>query len=926
MSHSPEKPADVGNNNNNNNPIVAKPSNLAKDRSQGSGSDESASHWFDNVNQHVPQSTQDDAGYDGTLLMPITKTGPILTEPDEPPFFITNQASYLPNQYAPSESSKMFGVQSRLDSENEELRGVIDDLTVENKRLKQILRTSHRSQRGTPSQDGEDKLFEVRMHGLTADKRRELEYLLKNFATSVRTTAPSMTNSTSNSGLSPNSHSKNRGGKTDSGYASNSNSGQASLMNSLAARPVPGVSQSARDKSIKNYLHDVPDTLMPRQQPVVMSERARMALVVRRLEQLFTGRKAAPGEHSLFLQQQEVSDMAARAEAKGTKRKAEGSREAHILPPDSKVNFDAMDVGVEKRQPPRLRTSESDTTVSEGNGGSTSRSGSPDQRPTRPLDLDIHRAQVAAENIQYLRHLGLSSPRVDTEESDDSWIYLNLLINMAQLHTINVTPEFVRKSIKKLSTKFRLSRDGHKVSWIGGSEGTTFSREEEKALEIVDHQRDATCPDESNEDSGTGGSSKRSKTDTNSNAVASNTATSSADKTSALQTSDTSKQQVSTAATSNMLSSLHTKPSKISTSFDYKPIVYRERSVQLPESYLQDSDSSLDDSSGGSSGLANALSRSNLNQQRNSDEGLITFYNNPFFCSDYSGDKTPQNMLRDREAEAGVLLGIDPAIELVESPSRLAGACYFTPQFGPPQFRAADNENLPSLDLTSLRQAGEEETQPLEFGCSGLGGITPDDNFAVDVHVHMVTISSDTVVNQDQQSPRTGNKAVPKFLYRQGKSNKIDLLPSRLPPPSYVFFTSSSSEGNQNLDESDGESEETSSIVDEENVVPPLFLQRWSHEDSGEYEDSEGGVQDDSSIDMLAIARAADPVQIAEQERQYVINQPGGRAVAGSLAATVGASRSASSNHSIDSGEVEFDSGSEAGSRSESEGSMDVDV
>ncbi len=38
---------------------------------------------------------------------------------------------------------------------------------------------------------------------------------------------------------------------------------------------------------------------------------------------------------------------------------------------------------------------------------------SPDQRPTRPLDLDIHRAQVASDNIDYIRHLGLSSPEFE---------------------------------------------------------------------------------------------------------------------------------------------------------------------------------------------------------------------------------------------------------------------------------------------------------------------------------------------------------------------------------------------------------------------------------------------------------------------------------------------------------------------------------
>jgi Frequency clock protein len=57
----------------------------------------------------------------------------------------------------------------RDDSETDDLRGVIDDLTVENKRLKQLLRR-WRGRKSFSMAYG-DKLFEVRMHGLPPGRK-----------------------------------------------------------------------------------------------------------------------------------------------------------------------------------------------------------------------------------------------------------------------------------------------------------------------------------------------------------------------------------------------------------------------------------------------------------------------------------------------------------------------------------------------------------------------------------------------------------------------------------------------------------------------------------------------------------------------------------------------------------------------------------
>lgn len=66
--------------------------------------------------------------------------------------------------------------------ENEELRGIIDDLTVDIKRLKQKLRRY--KERDPPRLQG-DKLFDVRTYGLSRQRKRQLEQILQQFAAEI---------------------------------------------------------------------------------------------------------------------------------------------------------------------------------------------------------------------------------------------------------------------------------------------------------------------------------------------------------------------------------------------------------------------------------------------------------------------------------------------------------------------------------------------------------------------------------------------------------------------------------------------------------------------------------------------------------------------------------------------------------------------
>lgn len=66
--------------------------------------------------------------------------------------------------------------------ENEELRGIIDDLTLDIKRLKQKLRRY--KERDPPRLQG-DKLFDVRTYGLPRHRKRQLEQILQQFAAEI---------------------------------------------------------------------------------------------------------------------------------------------------------------------------------------------------------------------------------------------------------------------------------------------------------------------------------------------------------------------------------------------------------------------------------------------------------------------------------------------------------------------------------------------------------------------------------------------------------------------------------------------------------------------------------------------------------------------------------------------------------------------
>ncbi|KIW28015.1 uncharacterized protein PV07_07706 [Cladophialophora immunda] len=836
--------------------------------SRDSSSDQSAAKWFASKNENVVDSQN--------------KRG---SQENESPFYLAHQASYQQSKNLRSHNAESFGPRPRDDNENDELRGVIDDLTVENKKLKHLLRNWQA--RSSPTSSNPDRVVEVRLHGLPAEKKRELEDLLKKFATGLTGDSASQPSSSgpveksaSSTGYAaiPALKGPQDPNNTDSGYASISNSGMHSASQSSGLRLREPVSMSKKETDIENYLHDIPDSLFPRNTSSV-SENAKMALVVQRLEQLFTGKRAAPGEHSLPIQQQKISRSAAKADRREDQRlnralRIEGTREAHILPHDSKIIFD----GMEASSQPLGNQSGSEHPSAEGRTVPASESpGSPDQRPTRPLDLDIHRAQVAADNIEYIRHLGLSSPQFDDNDDDDReqpWLYLNLLVSMAQLHTLNVTPAFIRKAVKHLSTKFELSKDGHKIRWIGRTLPTGYGQQ----------QSPDGAPQRSSEDTGDDAGRQSGRSATSTLNEASNSISLSEDKVLRGKMSGTSNLVNSATTSSNhVVDQPSTSLSKSTSAFEYKPIVFQgKRSLLKAKNSYLDSSSSHDGKSPNSTGLVRAFSRSSLKPKEDGYEGYMTFFSNPHFFTDLSGDKSPTNASVSGFKGVRDTLGIDKKRPLVDDTLRDAKACYFLSPW--PPVRSTWPQNCPEIhmQLTPIMSAGEDETVPIEFEASGVGGVRPEDNFALDVQIARKRQRLDN--GGGKRSIR--QKGPARYTYQVANCRRLTLQPSRLPPPSYVFFTASSSSSAGKGYYDDEDSDESSEA--EYSPAPAGFLWQWSSSSN----ERQGGDDDasvaSSSLGVLEAARARIPIPGATNEL--------GRTMSGSLAATAGASWSVASN------------------------------
>lgn len=682
-------------------------------------------------------------------------------------------------------------------SSSEDYRSVIDDLTIENKRLKeQLKRYRHHANRDVLENE---KLFEIKVHGLPHRKKQELEATLRNFAASLGDTTSIETAShrkrdysvsskehfnrplqhhhsssapyvSSGSRSKHASNSSSRSRPVDSAYASMS-TGAHSSRQSLNRTPFGGSkARTSSEQKVERYLNEIPEGLYPHYGFNTLGDKEKKKLIVRRLEQLFTGkiggrytrqgRASVPGssqcmaKKSKAIAPDETPTGGTYAEKNGSRNGSNGdgsgvpatytaaltSTPANLpasLPNAVSGSSDlepAREARIQQRHSAKHSKSRDNSASNShsnsdepgngnGNGSGHSNvnafglsgnnsyqsqpklaSGSkiPDQRPTRLLDLDPDRVQVPADNMEYIRHLGLIPPEIgpkstakmiDVSPDVDGWVYLNLLSNLAQLHILNVAPDFIRQAVVEKSTKFQLSPDGQKIRWRGGTDGTKFSSDGSTGNRSQHSQ--STDADDGSDDIG---QRKRLRTSGNGSASA--------------------------LSSSKKYSKLGLPDSAASSSFHYKPLFAHQKAApllasggevssvdsELPEN-SGTNDSPVDDMEGhnrGSNGdmLRYSTSRSNSSgfRKKQKSDGVLVFYSGMPFCADLAGDSSSEGSPATNETS-------NAAAESIDKPL----------QGRPTVHRSASGSHIPFRPLTEYLSLSNDEWAGL--GLLGIGTV-----------------------------------------------------------------------------------------------------------------------------------------------------------------------------------------------------------
>ncbi|KAF2477858.1 uncharacterized protein BDR25DRAFT_250173 [Lindgomyces ingoldianus] len=840
---------------------------------QSSGESSDAGKWFENTNNNAAQSNPSFVDNDPPFFLRNSSSSE--TPPDgQDPRTVPLHAQSMMMCHRPGLTH--FGAEG---SSTEDFRSVIDDLTIANKRLKQKLR---KYERMYDAHLQNDKLFEVRFHGLPDHKKKELEESLRKFAADLDNSPPSEYQPTSYApGLDHKTASSRTSRFAESGYASLSVSGQNSIPSAQDSghKKMSKSSYTRQQQNVQSYLHDIPVGLLPKH-PVPMTERSKKKLVVRRLEQIFAGKRQVPGNHPQPMLQEEVAQSAAIAdrrakEASGQIYKQEGLREARIMPAKAGskdiTGFQPTETPHKRR--PSLAINEQDFADS----------GSPDQRPTRPLDLDPSRAQVPEENMEYIRHLGFTPPDMISgiaPEDDHGWIYLNLLTNMAQLHTINVTPDFVKEAVNDYSSKFELSHDGRKIRWRGG--------------------HDVTRNNDSSSDHFSGSSLYGNMTGSNSKSPAKLPKTSHSGSRDSMFGPKRQATRMARAA-----------KEKGQGKLAYTPLFFhQDDSDDEDDLYNFDMLSSSyspfqGEARGNSSGFASSAMRS-LSSRRRREDGPIIFYNGAKFCTDLSSNQCGSMVVNPTSYKSITTqpIGAAPkplterhASGIGESGRPLKDASLQDMDLDSTEGgRTASSEEDFTLSTEALRNDSlDDSSEPMEFEASGIGGVQPDDNFEIKVkRSHFRSKDSNLVpFRQTTLKHRVYPHRILKALREQLSSNdeKRSLQPiikeeiisaarknlpnSTLPPASFLPFDSTSSgdvDSDLDSDVSSGPSLSSSSDEDDPATALPLLnispIYNNKQYSSGSCNESQSDA-DDGGVDLLATARRLDPTAVIASEREY---------------------------------------------------------
>ena len=324
-----------------------------------------------------------------------------------------------------------------------------------------------------------------------------------------------------------------------------------------------------------------------------MTEREKKVMVVKRLEHLFSGK----GSRQSKLKKAGPSPDA----TTGFDQISERMREAQIL---SSIE-DSPDDGAAPDDRGMLDDDNATQPVDDNETADH-------QRETRLIDLDPDRAQQPQENIRYIRHLQPSIKSEDntTETSSISeWVSIYLLMNLAQLHMLSVTPDFVRSAITEVSTRFEMSTDRQKVRWHGGPEDSKSGSDSDRAMLDTTDSSD----------------SERRKQGHS------------------ISTGTTGRHPYgisNTASGSNQAASAHGRRRH---DLEYKPLFVKPRRPSAHQTYQDDSASaylprSTVDGDAYGSAIGTMLTGTTNTSIPRSDAGPIVFFSGALFVTDLSGD------------------------------------------------------------------------------------------------------------------------------------------------------------------------------------------------------------------------------------------------------------------------------------------------
>lgn len=634
----------------------------------------------------------------------------------------------------------------------DDYRSVIDDLTLEIQQLRKELK--HYKQSG-PAMLHKDKLFEIKVHGLPQKKKRELEAILRDLATDLDA-SPDASSSQKRRKTFPHNrdpiysksgiqckHAPSSPGSSlrpaDSAYASMS----AGAESSSTPLNLPILSSAKSSKSkVENYLRGVPDGLYP--QHVIMTDKERKSLVVRRLEQLLTGRingadiskmpPMRPG--GSFIMARVVADAQMPDSSSAHEPPTYGTepiREARILPLEQSRTWrnkcHSSDHGsTSDPNKDNMETGGNENGLVSGTKPSPPLPLLPKQRPTRPCDLDPDRAQIPSETMNYIRHLDLLPPEVLPEQRSiqdvhldaEGWVSLNLLYGLAQLHLINVTPDFVRSAVSEISTRFQLSPGGHKVRWRGGSKDTKFSS----------YSSSYDAQESSSADDIDGSEKKRERQ----------------------KTSRFTSNKSQFGGLSKDVPKFDSQLCARVESFRYKPLFAQQDSSGGHTSRGASVSSSIavDDDNPGESGLGFNYSGGSAGKWQH-HEGAITYYSGAPYCTDLSGDPADLSPTTRTPSSGQNRKDSQQSSDFARSPRRTTSGSFIS--YKPLTHRCQDLRQQTSAmgednnEVQGLINDGSEQSSDIELDLiwnddqqdmgqqplepCGLGGVLPDDHFMV---------------------------------------------------------------------------------------------------------------------------------------------------------------------------------------------------